>query len=65
MISSTHKEENTAVTEKSFLKELSAVLPNAKDWDGGRSSRNNKNIPRDVTERDIDERNVFEGHENI
>ncbi|XP_051157263.1 uncharacterized protein LOC127279136 [Leptopilina boulardi] len=45
VISSTHKEgkENKdAVTEKSLLKELSSVLPNAKDWDGGRSSPKKK-----------------------
>ncbi|XP_043474392.1 uncharacterized protein LOC122506342 [Leptopilina heterotoma] len=50
-IASSHKEgkENKdAVTLKSFLKELSAVFPNAKDWDGGRSNRKRKNILRET-----------------
>lgn len=27
------------LNEQTFLAELKAVLPNAKDWDGGRKSR--------------------------
>lgn len=50
MISSTHKEGNISIKENSFLKELSAIFPNAKDWDGGRSNRKNKNDLKDNAE---------------